>query len=409
MPASPASVDRIGRRSGPLGRALVASLIAGLATVTRAEPLPSPTPEQSLSAVVQALRAGQRQEAMSQLQALTLREPTFRIAQLLYGDLLAARAGREVAIPLRDADDTALQELAEEVQLRLAAEVQAPAADQVPNAIIALSPEHPHVVAVDLERARLFLLRQRDGVLEIARHHYAAIGRNGSGKEIEGDLRTPIGIYRITAWMEDRALPELYGAGALPVSYPNAWDRLHRRTGHGIWLHGVPRDTYTRAPRSSEGCVTMANDDLMRLQPDVRIGETPVIFSNELSWRTPVAAALEQREWLDRLEGWRARWAAVDTEGYLGYYHSEFTAPGMNRTAFARHKRWVNAGKTFIEIDIDPPDIFRYPGADAPTVMARFRMHYRSNNFESSSIKLQFWRQDADGQWKIFREENADS
>lgn len=409
MSVFPAPVDRNGRRPGRRGVWLLASLLSLLVPVAAAEPLPVPTPEQALSAVVQSLRAGQRQEALSQLEALTTREPTFRIAQLLYGDLLAARAGRDIAIPLRDQDNMVLRELAEEVQLRLAAEVDAPTADQVPNAIIALSPAHPRVVTVDLARARLYLLQQQDGALTIERHHYAAIGRNGSGKQVEGDLRTPVGIYRITSWMEDRVLPELYGAGALPVSYPNPWDRFHGRTGHGIWLHGVPRDTYTRAPRSSEGCVTMANDDLLSLQPQVKIGETPVIFSDELSWRSPLAAEQERQQWLDRLAQWRDRWAAVDTEGYLSYYHPEFSTPGMDRAAFAKHKRWVNAGKTFIDITLDPPDIFRYPGTEVPTVMARFRMHYRSNNFESSSVKLQFWRQDRDGYWKIFREENADS
>ena len=384
-------------------------MILGIGTAGAEVPAVTPTPEQALTGVVQALRAGQQQDALAQLQALTVREPTFRIAQLLYGDLLAARAGRDITVPLRDGDDSTLQALAEEVQLRLSAEANAPGADTVPNAVIALNPAHRHLVTVDLTRARLYLLEQSGDSLELRYHHYAAIGRNGTRKESEGDLRTPVGIYRITDWIDDRVLPELYGAGALPVSYPNPWDRFHGRTGHGIWLHGVPRDTYTRAPRSSEGCVTMANDDLRALRPRVQLGETPVVFSDELSWRSVSEQAAERDAWLARLGRWRDRWSAVDTEGYLAFYHPDFTAPGLDRAAFADHKRRVNASKTFIDIEMEAPDIFHYPGTDTPTVMARFRMRYRSNNFQSESIKQQFWRQDAAGEWKIFREETPSS
>ena len=33
-------------------------------------------------------------------------------------------------------------------------------------------------------------------------------------------------------------------------------------------------------------------------------------------------------------------------------------------------------------------------------------MDYRSDNFKQRSRKQQFWKKDAEGVWKIFREEN---
>jgi murein L,D-transpeptidase YafK len=381
-------------------------LWSGLAlgpALAAAEPF---NPEAALQRAVEALREGQRQRALDELQALTVREPTFRIAHWLYGDLLALRAGRPVQVPLRDNDLDTLTSLNDEIALRLAADAAVPAPGQVPNAVMALAERHRHVVVVDLTRARLFVMENRGGELVLLRHHYASIGRNGSRKEVEGDLRTPVGVYHVTQWLPDGQLPELYGAGAFPVSYPNAWDRFKGRTGYGIWLHGVPRTTYARAPRSSEGCVTMANLDLEALRQEVEIGQTPVIFSDELAWVSTEAAAAERLAWQQRIEDWRSRWSAVDTEAYLDYYHPEFTTTGMNRAQFDAHKRRVNQGKTFIDVQLDDLNLWRYPGADEPMVLAEFTQHYRSNNFASSTQKQQFWRQDADGEWRIFREVN---
>lgn len=363
-------------------------------------------PEIALQRAVEALREGQRQRALDELQALTVREPTFRIAHWLYGDLLALRAGRPIQVPLRDTDLDTLTSLNDEIALRLAADATAPTPGMVPNAVMALAERHRHVVVVDLARARLFVMENRGGGLVLLRHHYASIGRNGSRKEVEGDLRTPVGIYHITQWLPDGQLPELYGAGAFPVSYPNAWDRFKGRTGYGIWLHGVPRTTYARAPRSSEGCVTMANLDLEALRQEVEIGQTPVIFSDELEWVSAEAAAAERQAWQARIETWRSRWSAVDTEAYLDHYHPEFTTTGMDLVKFAAHKRRVNQGKTFIDVQLSDLNLWRYPGTDDPMVLAEFTQHYRSSNFSSSTQKQQFWRQGADGQWRIFREVN---
>jgi murein L,D-transpeptidase YafK len=363
-------------------------------------------PETALQRAVEALREGQRQRALDELQALTVREPTFRIAHWLYGDLLALRAGRPIQVPLRDTDLDTLTSLNDEIALRLAADATAPMPGMVPNAVMTLAERHRHVVVVDLARARLFVMENRGGELVLLRRHYASIGRNGSRKEVEGDLRTPVGIYHITQWLPDGQLPELYGAGAFPVSYPNAWDRFKGRTGYGIWLHGVPRTTYARAPRSSEGCVTMANLDLEALRQEVEIGQTPVIFSDELEWVSAETAAAERLAWQARIEGWRSRWSAVDTEAYLDHYHPEFTTTGMDLAKFAAHKRRVNQGKTFIDVQLSDLNLWRYPGTDEPMVLAEFTQHYRSSNFASSTQKQQFWRQGVDGQWRIFREVN---
>lgn len=363
-----------------------------------------PTPEQQLARAVEQLRAGRSGDALASLEALTRREPNFRLAQLIYGELLVAMSGAPGSAV--DAEDPRFVELAEEARLRLASEKAIPPERFVPNAVLQLAPVHKHLIAVDLPRARLYILENQGGELKLLRHHYAAIGRNGTRKESTGDLRTPVGVYHITGWIRDEKLPELYGAGAYPVNYPNLWDQFKRRTGSGIWLHGVPRTTYSRPPRSSEGCVTMANEDLAALKPYIHLGQTPVVMSDELDWVPRTTVEAERLAFGARIEDWRRKWTAKDTDGYLAHYGEDFTTDGMDRAAFVAHKRRVNAGKRFIDVKLSDLNLFRYPGSGEPLVLAEFTMAYKSDNFATVSQKQQYWKKYGDGSWRIFREEN---
>ena len=356
--------------------------------------------EQAFSEAINKMESGQAGEALALLQDITNKQPGFIPARPVYRQLLVAS---ETGTP---PNEKRLRELAEESRIRLASEKAVPPEGSVPNAVLQLPDSHKHLVVTDLQRARLYVFENQGGKLKLLRHHYAAMGKNGAGKEARGDNRTPIGIYHITGWLRDDNLPELYGAGAWPTNYPNPWDVFKKRTGHGIWLHGVPRDTESRAPRSSEGCVTMANDDLLSLQPYVDLGDTPVVLSNELQWVKPEFQEQERKEFLERVEAWRSRWSSKDTNGYLAFYGPEFTVSGMNLKEFTEHKKRVNAGKKFIEVKLSDISLYRYPGTEDPLLLAEFVMDYRSDNFKQRSRKQQFWKKDAEGIWKIFREEN---
>jgi murein L,D-transpeptidase YafK len=361
-----------------------------------------PHPEAQLLAALDDLNNGRVDAARQTLDELLRRQPNFRLARLFHAELEAARAGQPVR-ELAALSGPEIDGLVEEARLRLQTRNDAIPEGAVPDVILNLSQEHPHAVVVDLPRARLYLVENRDGALRVVRSYYASIGKSGWGKKSTGDNRTPVGIYHITGFIKDQALPELYGAGAFPVSYPNVWDRRLKYTGSGIWLHGVPRDTYARAPRSSEGCVTLANADLMDLAPFLVKGVTPVVFTDALSWRPRQEGEEQRAEFMAQVEGWRARWAARDTEGYLATYADDFETGGMDKAAFAAHKRRVNANKKFIDVQLDDVDLFRYPGGDG-LMLARFTQRYRSDNFVTTSEKEQFWRRLPDGRWQIVKE-----
>ena len=364
-------------------------------------------PEDQLLLAVDALRGGDSATALKQLQALVQREPNFRLAQLLYGQVLAQRSGLPGLVsPLADDRDPHVRELLDEYRTRIAEAQSGPPGDRLPSSILRLSPDHKYAIVADLPRSRVYVLENRNGRLHQVRDYYASIARNGFGKQNSGDLRTPVGIYRVTGFTPGVKLPPFYGAGAYPLNYPNAWDRVHGRTGSGIWLHGVPTTTYVRPPRASEGCVVLANADLADLKSLVVPGMTPVVLSDKVDWLPADAMEKQREEMVKRIETWRGKWTSLNTEAYLGFYGEDFhTDDGMNKAQFAAYKRRVNEGKKHVKVQLKDLDLFTYPG-EQNLVLAEFTQDYRSDNFAMSTRKEQYWRREADGQWKIVREEN---
>jgi murein L,D-transpeptidase YafK len=375
----------------------VALLTAGvLSSGADAAPV---TAEQQFGTIADLLSAGKVHDALQSLASLNASDPDFLLGQQFYGELRSRLAASDARPP-------ELQALAQEARLRLASAQAVPETGTMPNSVLRLASSFKHLIVVDLPRARLYVFGNEDGKLKLLHHYYAAMGKNGWGKQTAGDNRTPVGLYHVTRWIPSNQLPAFYGAGAFPLNYPNLWDQFERRTGYGIWLHGMPTDTETRAPLSSEGCVTLANTDLLALKPYIEPGQTPVLLSDALSWETPEQMKKDREAFLSRIEKWRAAWSARDTAAYLDFYGPDFTTNGMNRRAFVNHKERVNAQKKSIDVKLDDISLYRYPGSDGQLMLAEFTQHYRSDNYALDSRKQQFWKRAADGEWKIFREEN---
>lgn len=364
--------------------------------------------EAQLLSVLNLAQKGDYDTAINHLSDLIEARPNFRLAQLVYGELMVARSGRSLDPAISEKMRDQREALLDEAKTRWAHRVTAATEGQVPASILQLAPEYDNVVVVDLSNNRLYLFKNEQGVPHLISDFYTTIGRGGAGKQVEGDMRTPIGVYHVTRYINDNGLPELYGVGALPVNYPNALDRARGRTGYGIWLHGVPRTTYSRTPRASEGCVVIANDDFESIRNHVTIGTTPVIMTAGIDW-TPVAEIEKQRsELLSAIESWRHSWQAIDTQTYLAYYSADFVSDkGLDKAAFAARKKQVNAGKTQINVDLNNVSIFRYPGEDG-MVKVTFDQNYSSNNYEAEDRKTQYWKRDENGKWQIILETEKD-
>ena len=364
--------------------------------------------ESQLLAVLNLAQQGEYDTAINDLSDLIEARPNFRLAQLVYGELMVARSGRSIDPAISEKMRDQRDALLDEAKTRWAHRVSAATDGKVPDVILQMAPEYEHAIVVDLSNNRLYLFANDQGVPRLISDFYTTIGRGGAGKQVEGDMRTPIGIYHITRYINDNGLPELYGVGALPVNYPNALDRARGRTGYGIWLHGVPRTTYSRTPRASEGCVVIANDDFESIRDHVDVGTTPVIMTTGIDWVPAADVEAQRTALLSAVESWRHSWQAIDTKSYLTYYAPDFVSDdGRDKAAFATYKKQINASKTNITVDLSDISIFRYPGEDR-MMKVTFNQNYTSNNYHAEDRKTQYWQQNDDGQWQIVLETEKD-
>jgi hypothetical protein len=284
---------------------------------------------------------GRSRDALRVVDALLSEYPNFRLAALLHGDLLAARtrpvtkfADVPDAIGTTRAKD--LEAFKAEAISRINALREPPPAGRVPKEFLRLPPTTRHAIAVDASRSRLYLFENGSQGIRLVAHYYASLGLAGTAKQVEGDQRTPLGVYFITSNLNPKSLGDLYGSGALPINYPNELDKQRGRTGSGIWLHGMPSDTFARPLNATDGCVALANPDLERLLTTVGVGTTPVLITPKLEWVEPNALAGRQREFDLVIESWRQARVSANEADLQGFYAPGFRTGGKDRGQFAR-------------------------------------------------------------------------
>ena len=291
--------------------------------------------EAQLIEVYQLFGRGETQQALDKARALVKTYPNFQLAQLVYGDLLATRVPPNAA--LADAASLArlrgnptLTELHEESRRRLQALRDRPPPGTVPSQFLALSQRSRYAIAVDASRSRLYLLENTANGLQLAADYYISVGKAGTDKLVEGDARTPLGVYYVTSNLDPRTLKDFYGAGALPINYPNPYDNMLGRTGSGIWLHGTPPEQFSRAPRASDGCVVLANPDLNRLIRTVQVRTTPVVIAEKLQWQPPQTVASNSQAFTAALTRWQEAKNSGDMPRLLKFYTADFRSQNKN-------------------------------------------------------------------------------
>lgn len=353
-----------------------------------------PSPDALLAKSLQEIRASRLDSALKDINQLISMRPDFRLAHLIKGDLLMARAR---PLPTMGAGAKApadsLSDLREEARLRLLRYLDQPEPNHLPKQILLLAPHQRYALLADAGRARLYLFENVNGLPRLVRDYYMTIGRNGTDKRVEGDKKTPVGVYTISQHLPRERLTDFYGAGAFPLDYPNDWDQLHGRGGHGIWLHGTPSNTYSRPPRASDGCVVVTNPDLNELGRYIQVGVTPMIIADHTEWVDPVTWEASRQEILALLDMWRTDWEGRDVQRFFRHY-----SPELLKDDWAASKQRNIENKQWIRVDLSDISLFLYP--DANLAVTTFVQHYASDRFSTSTLKRLYWRLD-NGQWRI--------
>lgn len=387
--AAAAATTRTARRSPPAGTIQEAS-----------------NAEARLIAVYEMFGRGQSRPALAKARDLVRDYPNFQLAQLVYGDLLAAQLPPSNALPdsasiAKMRGNPAMAELHEESKRRLQALRDRPPANTVPSQFLALSTRSRYAIAVDASRSRLYLFENSDKGLKLTADYYISVGKAGTDKVTEGDARTPLGVYYITSSLDPKSLKDFYGAGALPINYPNPYDVRRGKTGGGIWLHGTPPQQFARAPLASDGCVVMANPDLKQLLRKVQIGATPVVTARSLQWISQSQAEKEAQSIRSAITGWKDARASGNEAQLKKFYLPDFQ----------RSSKKSNEGISVVDDEV------KYAQGKRVQLKDMSYLHWRDGDdtmvvtfgevFEgekSGRSRRQYWlRQGTD--WKLFHEE----
>lgn len=387
-------------KGAPRNRAAAASSSAALQQASSAEA--------RLIAVYELFGRGQPRPALAKARDLVRDYPNFQLAQLVYADLLAtqvppAHAFSDATGIGRLRSDPAMADLREESRRRLQALRERPPAGTVPSQFLALSTRSRYAIAVDASRSRLYLLENSDKGLQLVADYYVSVGKSGIGKATEGDARTPLGVYYVTSSLDPKSLRDFYGAGALPINYPNPYDVRRGKTGSGIWLHGTPPQQFSRAPLASDGCVVMANPDLKQLLRKVQIGATPVVTAPSLQWISRPQAEKEAQTFTSAISAWKDARANGNEAQLKKFYLPDFqrnSSSKKNTDGFSvLHDEVEYAQGKRVQFK-DMSFLHWRDGDD--TMVATFGEVFEGE--KSGRTRRQYWLRQG-SEWKLFHEE----
>jgi murein L,D-transpeptidase YafK len=229
----------------------------------------------------------------------------------------------------------------------------------------------------------------------------AITGAVPGDKEVEGDKKTPEGIYFVTGRIPQSQLLKLHGALAFSLGYPNDFDKFKKKTGSGIWIHGVDNESRMEKRFDTRGCIALSNKDVTELGSYLHYG-TPVIIINtkeELTqWNLEkgLSGPIGQR-----LQNWADAWASKDIEKYISFYNEDFKSRGMGRDAWKTYKNSLNKAYSNIQVQLANALTIEHPKYR----ISLFNQKYESNRYRAEGLKEIVWVKGSTGEWQILLEE----
>lgn len=249
---------------------------------------------------------------------------------------------------------------------------------------------------------QLLLVSKSFGLKQFAtvKSYKITTGKIHGDKEIEGDMRTPEGIYYVSYDIPGEKLLPKYGPLAMVLDYPNAVDAINKKNGTNIWIHG--RDVEIK-DLQTEGCISLDNENTMELATFIDYRKTPIIIVDTLRYYDDVKLGKEKRYWESKIEIWRKYWETGKLDRYIKLYSDYFESQdGKNKNEFKVYKQGLEEKYKWIQISISDIIVYRTD----EEVHVHFTQKYESPVFTGTGHKIlkYFRNKEVDGEWRIIRE-----
>jgi murein L,D-transpeptidase YafK len=215
-----------------------------------------------------------------------------------------------------------------------------------------------HLLIVNKRFQSLDLYRLQSGEFELIKTVDIIVGENRGDKMVEGDKKTPTGVYQLLERIDK--LDPFYGPLAIVLSYPNLLDSLDGKSGSGIWIHGFPmsggRELFTK------GCVALDNKKLIELNSLIdNLDKATIILEDG---RLKKSSKLDLATILSSLYRWLDSWRSSNFESYIEFYGDDFKRfDGNSLDWFKEYKKKIFAREEKKEIYFSNINISPYPNS----------------------------------------------
>ncbi len=286
------------------------------------------------------------------------------------------------------------------------------AQDFLPSNIVLLDNKFSHhVVIAEKSTHTLYLYENSNSTPKLLKKYKIATGKFSGNKYVEGDKKTPEGIYNLTDFIPDTELikkygqkqGEIYGAGAFTSNYPNFIDRSLGKTGGGIWLHSTNDNSRINKGLDSKGCVVVVDEDLKDISQYIDLKNTSMVIVENLNYLNNDSWNELRTDLVGLVKEWQKAWEEKNFEKYISFYDSSrFYNPRKGK--YEEYKRYKKA-------------IFSLPGT--PSIkfqhlsilvhqnyaVVQMQQDYKSETIDDLGKKTLYLQKNSDYEWKIVAEQ----
>ncbi|EOW4793919.1 murein L,D-transpeptidase family protein [Campylobacter coli] len=222
-------------------------------------------------------------------------------------------------------------------------------------------------------------------------------------KQVEGDLKTPVGFYELGRKFNPG--DPYYGPCAFATTYPNLLDKVQGKTGGGIWIHGYPLDGTRLDEFKTRGCIALFNENLEEF---AKVVQDKKVFAMTEEKEKVRAKKEDIAALLADLFAWKLAWTDSDINTYLNFYdEKQFKRfDKMKFEQFASMKKSIFSRKEDKKIKFSDINISPYPNVENETMYRiSFYEDYYTKNYQFKGDKILYVKIDSKGKMKILAEQ----
>lgn len=255
------------------------------------------------------------------------------------------------------------------------------------------------VIFVDKAKRSLHVYDIKDDMpVEVKRFDDILLGEIDGNKLVEGDKKTPEGVYQVTRFIPDDKLAPIYGVGSYPLSYPNFMDKKERKTGYGIWIHGVDD---TKQKDFTQGCVAVQNTEMKELI-DLNLVKNTVVISKAAEYGPIESYKSEKKYWMNYLDKYVKSWQNSDYDTFSHMIHDDFSNNKRQKTvSFLKNKQQLMKIFPYKRIEASEIEVYKENGVKNLIV---FKQNYCAPNMMISGRKKLYLQKEGE-EWKVIGEE----